>query len=129
MRVGSVFDIIGSFFDIKGVFKYRTGVFLAKERQTMDYRYSHIYKTVNKDKYRSANPFYYHIQTESPRKDYLFTEKDLEKASDRAYSNVEDLPLSTFKSCDNKYWSGFGFGFCLAAFASLIFQWFIFMIR
>lgn len=71
-------------------------LFCTIERFDMDYKYSNIYKTVNKDRYRSANPFYYHIRTKSPQKDYLFTEKELKKAADRAYSNLEDLPKARF---------------------------------
>lgn len=75
----------------------------------MEYKYSNIYKTVNKDRYRSANPFYYHIRTKSPLKDYLFTEKEINRAADRAYSNLEDLPVAKFSE-GSKCFLGFMMG-------------------
>ena len=82
------------------------------------YKYSTIYRTINKDKYRSANPFYYHIKIEN-NTDYLFTEEDVKDAANRALSNKEDLPNEKFiavKENDNSFFYGVASGFVIGPF-------------
>lgn len=51
-------------------------------------------KVENKDRYQTANKHYWYLY--SNNKNYLFTDKDLEEAEDRAVSNSEDLPPYSF---------------------------------
>tara|TARA_R100001163_G_scaffold1295_1_gene1904 strand:+ start:11678 stop:11971 length:294 start_codon:yes stop_codon:yes gene_type:complete len=83
------------------------------------FKYSTIYRITNKDKYRSANPFYYHIRTEENDSDYLFTESDMKDARLRALNNKEDLPNKQFvavKEYDNSFLYGLVLGFLTTAF-------------
>ena len=79
-------------------------------------KYSTIYRIKNKDKYRSANPFYYHIKTEENDTDYLFTETDIKDARVRALNNEEDLTDDKFvavKLNDNSFFYGLFLGFLI----------------
>lgn len=49
-----------------------------------------ILKVENKEKYKTANDLYFAIKSETG--DFLFTEKELERAKERAEKNIEDIP-------------------------------------
>jgi hypothetical protein len=55
------------------------------------YVLARILKVENKEKYKTANDVYFAIRSETG--DFLFTEKELERAQERAEKNIEDIPI------------------------------------
>lgn len=85
--------------------------------------YSQLYKVENKDRYKTANPYYWLVKT--PYRSYLFTDSDIEKAADRANNNLEDLPKDKFykpKGFITPFIFGFFFSTLLTGFFWLIFS-------
>jgi hypothetical protein len=69
-------------------------------------------KVENKNKYKSADPFYYHLRDGDV--DYLFSDYQLEAAKNRALSNPEDV--ADYEEPPNDFWVGFGSGVVACSF-------------
>lgn len=62
-------------------------------------KYSYIYKVKNKNRYKTANHFYYLLLTN--KFSYLFTKNDLMRAAIRADKNIEDIPKINYSFVDS----------------------------
>lgn len=71
-------------------------------------KHSHIYKVKNKNRYQTANKFYYLMLTK--QFSFLFTKNDMEKAKFRASRNLEDIPKinSNFLDSFSMFWYTIG---------------------
>jgi len=73
---------------------------------------SYFYKVENKDRYKTANKYYFHAKSASGI-NYLFTTAQLKEAIARAQKNTEDLPKEEYKPQDETKSVGFVTGFMI----------------
>lgn len=74
---------------------------------------SYFYKVENKQRYRTANDYYWLAKTKDGA--YLFTNMDLMKASGRVESNLEDIPEEYFVDEKDRSYYYFSIGFLFGA--------------
>ena len=60
----------------------------------------------NKNRYRTAQPYYYHLHEEGDKVDYLFTINQLDNAEERARANPEDFVSDYEKPVASEFWAG-----------------------
>jgi hypothetical protein len=63
----------------------------------------------NKNRYRTAQPYYYHLHEEGGQGevvDYLFTLNQLDNAEERARANPEDFVSDYEKPVASEFWAG-----------------------
>ena len=61
---------------------------------------SYFYKVTNNKRYKAANEYYYHSR-DSEGVDYLFSDKQLTEAKERASKNPEDIPNQPYYGLDH----------------------------
>ena len=82
----------------------------------------------NKERYKTAQPFYWHIKDQDDV-DYLFTDSAMKEAEKRAEKNPEDIPMPLPVVSHNNYFAvtaaTYLIGFCTGLVVGFVLKYFI----